>query len=91
MTLNWSRVGVIRWEGEDGNWEEKLQQYPKLAEARPIVMTLEAGDVYYQPAGWAHTIQNIETSIMVNFWLSSQMIFSTAESGYSTSDRTFLK
>ena len=79
LSINWSKVGAIVY-GEGGaGLEAKRREFPLLARTRPLVLDLHPGDVYYQPAGWAHTVENLDDSLMVNFWLRSrQMIFSTA-------------
>ena len=33
-----------------------------------ITVDLKAGEIIYLPAGWFHHIENIDPTIMVNFW-----------------------
>ncbi|MCA9091035.1 MAG: cupin-like domain-containing protein [Planctomycetaceae bacterium] len=50
-------------------------EFKELTAARfhpavPLEFMLEAGDVLYLPAGWAHFVENRTTSVMVNRWMS---------------------
>ena len=45
-----------------------VEKYPRFAEARSVEVTLNAGEILYLPARWAHFVLNLETSVMVNFW-----------------------
>ena len=76
LTLNWSNIGSIFWGKHGEGFAEKLARFPLLRAARPLVMDLFPGDLYYQPAGWGHTVENLDTAVMINFWLKTQMVFS---------------
>ena len=45
-----------------------LEKYPLFAQARPVEVTLNAGEMLFLPAFWAHFVVNLDTSLMVNFW-----------------------
>jgi lysine-specific demethylase 8 len=45
------------------------KRFPKLKLARGIEVVLEVGDILYVPPHWWHFVENLETSIGVQFWL----------------------
>ena len=49
----------------------RVRRYPQFAEARPLVVTLEPGDVLYVPNHWWHFVEAVETSMSVNVWLEA--------------------
>jgi len=48
----------------------QLDRYPLYSNARSIVIDVNAGEMLYLPAGWAHHVENQTTSLMVNYWMS---------------------
>lgn len=56
------------WSGVADPRFPDMEKYPRFAAARPVEVTLEAGEILYLPARWAHFVQNLDTSVMVNFW-----------------------
>lgn len=44
-------------------------RYPLFAEATRFAVDVLAGQVLYLPAGWHHHVENLEESLMMNFWL----------------------
>lgn len=57
--LHWSPVDV---EHPD------FEKFPRLANARPMELVVEAGDVLFVPVGWWHAVRSIDISISLNFW-----------------------
>ena len=47
-----------------------LERFPAFANAHPITFDLHAGEMLYLPMGWSHFVENLELSLMVNYWLS---------------------
>ena len=47
-----------------------LNEFPLFANARSVVVDLMAGEMLYLPAGWAHHVENLSTSLMINYWMS---------------------
>ena len=47
-----------------------LERFPAFASAHPITFELHAGEMLYLPMGWSHFVENLELSLMVNYWLS---------------------
>lgn len=47
-----------------------LSVYPLFTKATPITFELNEGETLYLPMGWAHYVENVEISLMVNHWLS---------------------
>lgn len=45
-------------------------RFPKLAQAQPYVVELEAGETLFIPSLWWHHLRNMEPSIAMNFWWS---------------------
>jgi len=45
------------------------ERFPALADARPRVAEVRAGDVLYLPCGWWHAVRGSEgTNLSVNYW-----------------------
>jgi hypothetical protein len=57
---SWSRVANPR--------QPDLGKFPLFAKARPVEVTLQAGEILYLPARWSHFVVNLDVSMMVNFW-----------------------
>lgn len=57
-----ARSGVVDPRSAD------LVRFPRFAEARCTQIVLEPGEMLYLPAGWGHFVENIEDTLMVNFW-----------------------
>lgn len=47
-----------------------LVRFPEFVKAKPIEFILEEGDMLYLPMGWAHFVENLSKSLMVNYWRS---------------------
>ena len=58
--------------------EETLRQYPKLAQAKRISVTLNAGDVLFIPRLWWHQVSSSvgTPATSVNFWFRNAYSFS---------------
>lgn len=46
-----------------------LDKHPAFASAMPIETVIEAGETLFLPAGWSHYVENLEPSLMFNFWI----------------------
>jgi len=46
------------------------KQFPLFQDARSIQTVVSDGQVLFLPAGWSHFVENLEPSLMVNFWRS---------------------
>jgi len=60
--LCWSSYNVVR----------QCDRIP--AAAHPIIFDLHPGEVYYQPSGWLHTVQNVVDTIMLNQWFNYDVL-----------------
>ena len=47
-----------------------LARFPEFRNAKGITFELCAGEMLYVPMGWGHYVENLELSLMVNYWLS---------------------
>jgi hypothetical protein len=47
-----------------------MSRFPQFKNARPLGITLEEGSMLYLPMGWAHFVENLTDSLMVNYWRS---------------------
>lgn len=56
---NWSRVDY--WQCDDA-------LYPRFREARPIRLTLHAGEMLFVPQTWWHCVHTTKPSIALNCW-----------------------
>ena len=63
-SLTWSSCGVVTMI----NMIVIQKAVPSIRNTRPIYLDLHPGEVYYQPMGWAHSVENLDDSLMVNFW-----------------------
>ena len=45
---------------------------PEFKNAKGLEFFLEKGDLLYLPAGWSHYVENMEDTLMVNFWLQRE-------------------
>ncbi|KAI0209341.1 Bifunctional peptidase and (3S)-lysyl hydroxylase JMJD7 [Lamellibrachia satsuma] len=45
-----------------------LERYPMYREARPVTVTVHAGETLYLPSLWYHHVQQSHCCIAVNFW-----------------------
>ena len=45
-----------------------LSSFPLFKNAEKHDIILEAGQVLYLPYGWGHQVENLSTTIMINFW-----------------------
>ena len=57
---SWSRVENPR--------RADLAKFPLFAKAKPVEVTVQAGEILYLPARWSHFVVNLDVSMMVNFW-----------------------
>lgn len=46
--------------------------YPNFKQTQAIEFTLQQADLLYLPAGWAHYVENLEDTLMINFWLKRE-------------------
>lgn len=44
--------------------------FPRLKDAQPYIVDLEAGETLFIPSLWWHHLRNLDTSIALNFWWS---------------------
>lgn len=51
------------------------EQFPNYRRATPIEFVLEPGDTLYQPAGWSHQIESLDTTVSVNFFFGNKQTF----------------
>jgi hypothetical protein len=61
-----ARSGVVDPRSPD------LVRFPGFAHARHSEIVLEPGEILYLPAGWGHFVENIDDTLMVNFWPRKQ-------------------
>lgn len=53
--------------------EEQLRRFSRLKQARPLTVTVNAGDVLFLPALWIHQVaQSGDMVIAVNWWVEMQ-------------------
>ena len=57
-------IGRFNIKGDRGS-------FPKFSEVRLHTLNLRAGDALFIPAGWWHHVENLDTSISVNYFFSS--------------------
>jgi hypothetical protein len=50
------------------------KQFPCAAHARPLHVTLHAGDILFLPAFWFHRVESFGRSLAVNWWLASHSL-----------------
>ncbi len=43
-------------------------RFPEFSKARSLAVEVAAGEVLFLPEGWAHFVENLEPTIMANFW-----------------------
>ncbi|CAN0252494.1 unnamed protein product, partial [Ectocarpus sp. 8 AP-2014] len=48
-----------------------LSRFPQFAEAHPLAVTLEPGDVLFVPKHWWHFVEATDTSLSVNVWVDT--------------------
>eukprot|EP00903_Cladosiphon_okamuranus_P009113 g8706.t1 len=48
-----------------------LARFPRFADAHPMEVTLDPGDVLFVPNHWWHFVEAVETSLSVNVWLEA--------------------
>jgi len=51
-----------------------LQRFPCFQFARPLTLTLRAGDVLLLPYGWWHQVQTTGRSLAINYWWTRDSI-----------------
>ncbi|MCX6117838.1 MAG: cupin-like domain-containing protein, partial [Proteobacteria bacterium] len=51
-----------------------LHLFPEFSKAHPITFDVDSGETLYLPMGWSHFVENLEPSLMVNYWLSVEPI-----------------
>ena len=47
-----------------------LIEFALFSQAHPLRVTVDAGEMLYIPMGWSHFVENLDVSLMVNYWLS---------------------
>lgn len=45
-----------------------LDSFPLFNNAQSVTVDLKAGEVLYLPEGWAHHVENLKPTLMVNYW-----------------------
>jgi [protein]-arginine 3-hydroxylase / protease len=45
-----------------------LDAFPRFRDARPVEVTVRAGEMLFIPAGWWHYLRALQPSISLNFW-----------------------
>jgi lysine-specific demethylase 8 len=45
-----------------------LECFPRFARARPIEFMMNPGETLFLPGRWAHQVDTVDPSIMMNFW-----------------------
>ncbi|CAM9302213.1 unnamed protein product [Ectocarpus fasciculatus] len=48
-----------------------LVRFPQFADAHPLAVTLEPGDVLFVPKHWWHFVEATDTSLSVNVWVDA--------------------
>jgi len=43
-------------------------RFPRFKDARPVELTLNAGEMLFLPSHWWHAVQSLSVNAMVNFW-----------------------
>jgi hypothetical protein len=66
--------------GKDETFNGDVEKFPLYAQANPVEVTLEPGEIIYIPPKWWHLVKNLENSIslnanMINEW-SSEIVYS---------------
>ena len=51
-----------------------LKRFPRYAEATPIEVVLDPGEILYLPAGWWHYVVSVDASIGLSHWWYRQAI-----------------
>ena len=46
------------------------EAFPLFHQAERIEVVCEAGDMLYLPFGWAHAVENLSPTVMINLWFS---------------------
>ncbi|NMF61951.1 hypothetical protein DP113_25295 [Brasilonema octagenarum UFV-E1] len=52
--------------GEDENFNGNLENFPLYANANPVEVILEPGEIIYIPSKWWHHVKNLENSVSLN-------------------------
>ncbi len=45
-----------------------VERFPLFREAQSVSVTVERNQILYVPEGWAHYVENLEPTLMVNYW-----------------------
>ncbi|MEH2065249.1 MAG: cupin-like domain-containing protein [Nostoc sp.] len=74
--------------GKDETFNGDVENFPLYANANPVEVILEPGEIIYIPPKWWHHVKNLENSIsmnanMINEW-SSEIVYSCINQEYST-------
>ncbi|HJQ25550.1 MAG TPA: cupin-like domain-containing protein [Blastocatellia bacterium] len=53
-------------------FDPDYDKFPRFRHATPMEFILEPGDTLYQPAGWSHQIESLDTTVSVNFFFGEK-------------------
>ncbi len=65
--INDPDTGSVPWIAVDP-LDPDLEKYPQFTKARPLTVTVKAGEMLYLPSLWFHHVQQTHGCIAVNFW-----------------------
>ena len=60
-------MGKVPWVAIDP-LNPDLEKFPDFAHAKPVTVTVNAGEMLYLPSLWFHHVQQTHGCIAVNFW-----------------------
>lgn len=47
-----------------------FKEYPLVSQAIKLEVIINPGEVLYLPYAWGHSVENLNTTVMINFWFS---------------------
>ena len=53
-------------------FDPDYERFPRFRHATPMEFILEPGDTLYQPAGWSHQVESLDTTVSVNFFFGDR-------------------
>jgi hypothetical protein len=45
------------------------ERFPELNETQCLEVDVKGGETLYLPEGWGHYVENLETTLMINYWI----------------------
>ncbi|GBG25196.1 Bifunctional arginine demethylase and lysyl-hydroxylase psr-1 [Hondaea fermentalgiana] len=76
MYLHHVKTATTVWSALDDPWayyssEKVMRSYPdfQFAFCLSVPVHLGPGEMLFNPSGWWHAVQNLEDSLMINFWI----------------------